>query len=218
MPIKNIIFDLGGVIINVDYHKTLAAFRELGALNIDEIYGQKEQDAFIDDFEIGKITSQEFREILRLKLGLKITDSELDHAWNQMLLDLPYERLEFIKSLSPKYRVFLFSNNNDIHLNEILNICMKQHGIDNFDTLFEKVYYSNKIGYRKPEPSSFTKILIENDLAPEETLFIDDSIQHVQGAKAAGLESVLLSQQYTIFNTLEFIKAIDMRHKEVSPQ
>lgn len=165
-----------------------------------------------DDYDTGKICTDEFRRRLKLKLDLEISDSQFDNAWNKMLLDLPRERLDLIKSLRKKYRVFLFSNTNDIHLSEVFKICSKQHGLANFDGFFEKEYYSNKIGYRKPEPSSFSKILIENSLVPEETIFIDDSIQHVMGARSVGIHGIFLSSEFSIFNTIDFIKQIDACH------
>lgn len=110
MPIKNIIFDLGGVVIDIDYKRTLAAFKQLGAFNIEEAYTQSKQDSLFDNYETGRISSKEFREHLKLKLDLESSDSVFDDAWNKMLLDLPGDRLEFIKSLRSNYRVFLFSS------------------------------------------------------------------------------------------------------------
>lgn len=213
MPIKNIIFDLGGVIIDINYNKTITAFRELGALNFEDLFSQSKQDSLFDNYDTGTISSSEFRKQLKLKLNLKISDYEFDSAWNKMLLDLPGVRLQFIKNLRNRYRVFLFSNTNDIHLKEVFNICYQQNGYRTFDSFFEKEYYSNKIGYKKPEPSSFIRILSENSLTPEETIFIDDSTQNIIGAQSAGIHGIFLSSEYTIFNTLEFIKLIEKSKK-----
>jgi len=125
MPIKNIIFDLGGVIIDIDYNRTAEAFRRLGAFNFDTVYTQSKQDHLFDDYEVGRIDSNSFRQTLQKKLDIQVNDEEFDSAWNAMLLDLPKKRLDFIKSLRGKYKVFLFSNTNDIHLKEVFNICQR---------------------------------------------------------------------------------------------
>ena len=122
-----------------------------------------------------------------------------------MLLDLPKKRLEFISGLRKKYRVFLFSNTNDIHLKEVFNICQKQNGFNTFDSYFEKEYYSNIFGKRKPHSHAFISILNENNIKAEETLFIDDSLQHVLGAREAGLHTVHLSSEKSIFHIVDFI-------------
>src|SRR4051794_37372836 len=116
MTIKNIIFDLGGVIINIDYKKTIAEFKRIGAFDFEILFTQHKQDSLFDDFDTGKISAIEFRNQLRHKLDLPLKDEEIDNAWNAMLLDLPLDRLQFIKSLRDEYKVYLFSNTNAIHL------------------------------------------------------------------------------------------------------
>lgn len=214
MPIKNIIFDLGGVIIDIEYKRTSAAFRKLGALNFDEVYTQSKQDRLFDDYDVGKTSSAEFRAVLKKRLNLVVSNEEFDHAWNAMLLGLPRERLDFIKSLRRKYKVFLFSNTNDIHLKEVFNICNRENGFSTFDGYFDKEYYSNIFGKRKPNPESFTSILHENKLDADETLFIDDSLQHVLGARAARLHAIHLTPDKNIYDTVKFLAEIDKESKE----
>src|SRR5688572_10043752 len=114
--IKNIIFDLGGVILNLDHLKTIQAFKELGANDIDTFYSQRHQETMFDEFEIGKISADIFRDKFNHRLNLNLPKAAFDQAWNAMLLDLPKERLEFIKQLRQHYKIFLFSNINEIHL------------------------------------------------------------------------------------------------------
>jgi putative hydrolase of the HAD superfamily len=140
MKIKNIIFDLGGVIIDIDYNLTSEAFKKLGAINFDKLYSQKNQDSIFDNYDIGKISSETFRNTLKFKLDLTISDEEFDKAWNAMLLDLPLARLELIKKLSNEYKVYLFSNTNEIHLKEVFNICLRLNGFDTFKGFFDKEY------------------------------------------------------------------------------
>lgn len=221
MTIKNIIFDLGGVVINIEYKKTAEAFKKLGVNNFDEVYTQSKQDTLFDDYDIGKISSDTFRRILKERLDLPTNDEKFDAAWNAMLLDLPIERLDLIKKLRQKYKTFLFSNTNEIHLKEVFNICFKQHGFSSFDGYFEKEYYSNIFGMRKPNPESFLAILKENKLNPNETLFIDDSLQHVLGARKAGIHAIHLTGDATILDIEKMIKKInaeinDSKLKEAS--
>ncbi|MBV8802564.1 MAG: HAD family phosphatase, partial [Gammaproteobacteria bacterium] len=159
MPIKNIIFDLGGVIIDIDYKKTSEEFRKLGAFHFDDVYAQSKQHDLFDNYETGKITSDAFRHNLKEKLDIVATNEEFDFAWNAMLLDLPKKRLDFIKSLRIHYKTFLLSNTNEIHLKEVFNICQKQNGFNTFDGYFEKEYYSHLLGKRKPNCDAFISIL-----------------------------------------------------------
>ena len=209
MPIKNIIFDLGGVIIDIDYNRTADAFKKLGAFNFDVVYSQSKQDDLFDHYDIGKISSAEFRATLQRKLSIDITDKAFDDAWNAMLLDIPLKRLSFIKNLKNHYKVFLFSNTNDIHLKEVYHICQKQNGFNSFTGYFDKEYYSNTYGKRKPHPSSFSSILAENKLEASETLFVDDSMQHILGARQAGLHAMFLSKEKSIFDVSMFIEEIN---------
>lgn len=209
MKIKNIIFDLGGVIFNIDYQKTSEAFKKLGATNFDQFYSQSQQHKLFDDFETGKISASEFRSGLRKALDLVATDDEIDAAWNAMLLDLPIKRLEFIKSLRKDYKVFLYSNINEIHFNKLFNICKNQHGISSFAGYFDREYYSHRFGKKKPHSTSFQAILDENDLCAQETLFIDDSRQHIEGARKTRMHAVHLTKDMSIFDTKKFINTAE---------
>lgn len=209
MPIKNIIFDLGGVIIDLDYNRTFAAFRKLGAANINAIYTQSKQDDLFDQYEIGKISSEVFRAALQKKLSIRVNLKEFDDAWNAMLLDIPQKRLDFIKRLKNDYKIFLFSNTNEIHLKEVFNICQRQNGFNSFKDYFDKEYYSNIFGKRKPDPAAFSLILTENKLTASETLFVDDSMQHILGAEEAGLHTMHISKERSIFDVLIFIKEMN---------
>lgn len=201
--IKNIIFDLGGVIFNVDYNLTLEAFRQSGADNFDKIYSQLRQTSLFDDLETGKITPDIFRQILNKKLNLDLNSSQIDSSWNKMLLDLPIERLKMLKKLSGKFRTFLLSNTNAIHLPEVKKIIFNSLHIDSLNDYFEKEYYSHLIGLRKPDIRVFELIINENDLEKEATLFVDDSPQHIEGAKKAGLHTLFITREIGI---LDFFK------------
>lgn len=185
----NIIFDLGGVILNLNYQKTIDAFKNLGLKDFEASYTQLNQTALFDDFERGQISDVDFRSGLSRVFDAKISDSELDAAWNAMLLDLPTERLELLGELKESHRIVLLSNTNEIHVSSFEAEMKRAHGISNLEQYFEKVFYSCRVGMRKPEPRIFQMVIEEMGFRPEETLFIDDSPQHIEGAKSIGLNT-----------------------------
>ncbi len=198
--VKNIIFDLGGVILNIDYSRCEKAFSKYGVHDFKNIYSQKDQLDLFDDFENGKISAKEFRERLKKLIPEKISDTQFDDSWNAMLLDLPKERINLLTHLKKKYRTFLLSNTNEIHIHWINNYLKKTFGLKNLDSLFEKVYFSYELGMRKPDADIFQLVQKENNLKENETLFIDDSIQHIESAKKLGIKTLLLEKGKTILD------------------
>jgi FMN phosphatase YigB (HAD superfamily) len=190
--IHNIIFDLGGVLLNLDTNATVEAFKNLGLEKFSEIYSQTAQKELFDDFETGKISAKDFREKVRGFSNISLSDEEIDNAWNAMLLDLPQERLTLLDSLWEDKRLFLLSNTNEIHINAYSKYLLKEFDVPNLSHLFEKEYYSYKIGMRKPNADIFEYILKENNMLAKETLFIDDSPQHVEGASKCGIQAIWL--------------------------
>ncbi len=197
---KNIIFDLGGVILSIDYQLTVDAFRKIGISEFDILYSQLVQSNLFDDFETGKISPAQFRDQLRKKVNRSISDEEIDKAWNAMLLDLPKERMELLERLRKDHRIFLLSNTNAIHENAYTQLITKQYGMNVLESAFEKIYLSHHLGLRKPQKKIFELVLQENDLAANETLFIDDSPQHIKGSKAAGMNAILLEKNKSILD------------------
>ena len=184
--IKNIILDLGGVLINLDYNKLND---RLGILGLSNTFSKSEQIELFDKLEEGKISEQDFIRAFNRLAEANHNRQTIINAWNSILLDFPIERLELLKHLGQKYRLFLFSNTNSIHIREVYNIINRAYGIKNLNHYFEKIYLSNELGIRKPKTDGFDYILKDNNLKRNETLFIDDSPQHVEGAKKAGLNA-----------------------------
>ncbi|MCE3278953.1 MAG: family hydrolase [Bacteroidetes bacterium] len=189
---KNIIFDFGGVIINIDYELTTKAFREMGLNNFDDFFSKAKQRQLFDLYEKGQITSHEFRTELKSAFNIKPANALIDNAWNAMLLDLPKERLELLSELKKTHRTFLLSNTNDIHIDTIYKTLEHEMGIPDLSVYFEKIYLSYKVKMRKPDDEIFHMVLKENSLKPHETLFIDDSEQHIKAAKRLGIQTYLL--------------------------
>lgn len=195
----NIIFDLGGVILNIDYHLTIRAFEQLGMTDFGSHFTQMRQTELFDRLERGEADRDEFHAALRGRLRPGVTPEEMDRAWNAMLLDLPAERLHLLTRVSRTRRTFLLSNTNHIHVSAFEHDLMRVHGTG-LGPYFERVYYSCNMGMRKPEERIFLQVCTENGLEPSETLFIDDSPQHVEGARRAGLAAYHLTGGETIID------------------
>jgi putative hydrolase of the HAD superfamily len=193
--IKNIIFDLGGVIINLDILKTISDFNKLSNEAFEAIYTQAHQNPVFDLFDKGLISESEFFFELQRITKSNASINELKKVWNSMLLDFPSNRLELLKKLKPKYRLFLLSNTNETHVTKFENILYNHYQFKNLEPFFEKVYYSCRMKMRKPDSEIFEFVLHENGLNAHETLFIDDSIQHIEGALKTGINAHLLAKE-----------------------
>jgi putative hydrolase of the HAD superfamily len=200
-----IIFDLGGVLLNIDYQLTEDAFVDLGLTNFKEVYSQMQQSDLFDNYEKGKISSFHFINQLLEKLPAGTSANQVVHAWNKMLLDFPASRLEQLKKLASKYRLFLLSNTNDIHIEAFKRIFSTTFPNDSIDNYFEKVYFSSDIGMRKPDGEAFEYVCKQNQLNPENVLFVDDSPQHVEGAKSVGIDAILLQKNADVFSLPFFL-------------
>ncbi|WP_423062466.1 HAD family hydrolase [Candidiatus Paracoxiella cheracis] len=191
--VKNIIFDLGGVIINVDASYTMAAFSKLGIANPHEIFTLEKQTQLCDKLEVGEITPENFiRELLKLTSNAASYEDILD-AWNAMLLDIPAHRIDLLKQLGKKYNIFLLSNTNPIHMQYINNLMSKTYDFT-FEDLLIKTYYSFEVGLRKADPRIFQHILDENHLSAAETLLIDDLESNILVAKDLGIQTLHVEQ------------------------
>ncbi|OCX53132.1 haloacid dehalogenase [Mucilaginibacter sp. PPCGB 2223] len=197
--IKNIIFDYGNVIFSIDFALTQQAFADLGITSATEFFGHRKQDDIFNAFEKGEITAGEFRNRIREKANNPgLTDEQIDNAWNKMLLGIAKGNNDLLAKLKSKYRTFLLSNINAIHYDAVMDYLHHEYGFEGNDHLFEKVYYSHFIGKRKPDAEIFEHILSDANLKPEETLFIDDSPQHLETAAKLGIHTFLMTAPDTI--------------------
>lgn len=191
--IKNIIFDYGNVIFEINFELAQQALQQLGIADIENFFSHKRHDPIFNAFERASISPEEFRAEIRLAAAKpELTDEEIDAAWNSLLIGVPQGVHEVLLKVKEKYRTFLLSNNNEIHYNYIVDYLKRDYGMDDLSTLFEKAYFSQQMFLRKPDVEIFLQVIQENNLKPEETLFIDDSPQHIEGAKKAGLHTLLM--------------------------
>lgn len=206
--IKNIIFDLGGVIMDIDVKRTLKAFSGLGIKNIENYFGHGFAASFFSDHEAGRISDEEFikeiKKLLTQEAGdevVEISDEAVIDAWNALLLQFPPERISLLKEIRSRYRLFLFSNTNAIHYNKFREIYRNSFPGE-LEDLFEKAYFSHSLGHRKPDTSGFELIIRENGLDPKQTLFVDDAFINVEGALKTGLKGLYLPSGFFITDIL----------------
>jgi putative hydrolase of the HAD superfamily len=196
--IKNIIFDLGAVILNIDYQRPQREFEKLGVKNVSDFYSKKNQVELFDKLETGKISEKEFVNTLLEYTSPGTSYSDVLDAWNSILLDFPLRRLQILQQLQLHYNIYLLSNTNEIHEKAFNDILRQTCGYPNLAVFFDKVYLSHRVGLRKPDPAIFEMVLNENKLQAGETLFIDDSPQHIEAAKKIGIQTIHLTDDMTI--------------------
>jgi FMN phosphatase YigB (HAD superfamily) len=192
MKIDAIIFDFGGIFLDIDYKKTSRAFKNLGMVHFDEYYQQSFTNPLFADFETGKIDDKEWLDGLRQESGCNLTDTQMIDAWNAMLGKFRPSSISYLRSLKNKVPVFLLSNTNVIHHHAFHNIHEEQFGNRDFDSGFDKAYYSHVIQIKKPDAGAYKIILQENGLLAATTLFVDDTEKNIVGAEAVGLQTLFL--------------------------
>lgn len=199
---KTIVFDLGGVIINLHESNTIAAFRKLSALPVQDFDAVYQPTSYsmkaFEDFETGHISSAEFRQALREMLQIDADDNTINQAWNQILGDIPQVRIDLLKKLATTHQIILLSNTNEIHRDAFEQIFSKQSGMKNFAELFHHVYYSFDMADRKPNLSIYRKLVENHKLNPAETLFVDDNMKNAIAAKKVGIHTIHLVAPMTI--------------------
>ncbi len=189
--VKAIIFDLGGVLLDIDFRLTEKAFSDLGVSNFTSLFNQFHSNALFKKLETG-VDEEMFYDEFRTETGLSLTDEQIRDAWNALLLDFRLESLAVLPQLRSKYELYLLSNTNEIHLQEFQRRYALLGKNESFDALFDAAYYSHRIGERKPNASAFEYVLNKHGLEPATTLFIDDSINNIEAAAALRIQTVHL--------------------------
>ena len=186
--IKNIVFDLGGVLVDLDFKNAINGLQQAGFANVKEQLQAFDQDGIFKKFELGEIDSDEFRTAIRKNSTVTLSDEEVDTLWNSMLLEVPRKKLELILELRGKYMVYLLSNTNSIHWDYVCNNAFNYRGF-RVNDYFEETFLSFEMHLAKPDKAIFEKVLHEANLLPEETLFIDDSEANCKAAEELGIHA-----------------------------
>ena len=202
--IKNIVFDLGDVILNIDVPLASSSFGKLSGREQHEILTLFKEKELFRLFETGLVDEDAFRNTIRELLEFPDWSEEIiDTAWNSLLLDIPPARIELIKELGKNYRLFLLSNTSSIHIKQVNKILHAASGVEKLDDLFEKVYLSYEMGLMKPDPAIYLHVLEESGLIAEETLFLDDNADNIAAASKLGIDTILVQKPVTILDYLK---------------
>jgi len=190
--IKNLIFDLGGVILDLSVDQTMEQFSALSGLDKQRVNDLYTSTPGFEEYEKGLMNDKDFRDFVRDVFSVQSSDEEIDKCWTAMLLGLPIRKLNLLQSLKKNFSVYLLSNTNNIHINYINQIMLPgiTHPGNSLDSYFHRAYYSHIMKKRKPNADIFEQVLNENSLLAHETLFLDDNLPNIEGAKQLGIQTV----------------------------
>ncbi len=214
MNIKNIIFDFGGVILDIDPQLTVNEFVKLGFSSFEKLMSSEFSEEIIAKFERGILTPELFRNRLRSFLELDVTDQEIDDAWNSLLYDIPSTRIKIIEQVKKNYGTYLLSNSNEIHYDLFVRDLQLRFGYREFDELFHKAYFSFDLHLLKPNPEIYEFVINQHGMLPEETLFIDDKKENIKAAHDLGLRTYKLEKPERIrdiFNDGKLVEGLDIK-------
>jgi len=184
--IKNIIFDLGVVLLDVDYQATIDAFGKLGLEKPEDAFSKAKQEPFFQEYERGVVDDERFLSELSQRMG-GVNPESIRSAWCAMLGELPKRKFEFLGHLKGDFRLFVLSNTNSLHQRHFERTINRQYGWKNFRNLFEFIGYSHELGHRKPDSEAYQAVLNQGKMSPDETAFIDDTLGHVEAAEKQGI-------------------------------
>lgn len=186
--IKNLIIDFGGVLIDLDRQRCIEHFKQLGLPHVEALLDCYCQQDFFAKHEKGLISNEEFRNLIREKASRELTDAEIDEAWNSFLVEIPAYKLELLLHLRKNYMVYLLSNTNDIHWQWACEHAFryKTFRVEDF---FEQIFLSYEMKLAKPDVAIFQQVLDDTGIAPQETLFLDDSEANCRAAETLGIRT-----------------------------
>ncbi len=205
IAIKNIIFDLGNVILDLNFERANVAFKELLGADFDRLSSSEETRDIFLKFEVGYFSEESFINALQ-RLSAKVPDGRaMIDAWNSLLVGIPEQRLKLLEDLNQKgYSLYLLSNTNSLHIHWLQTYLKNTYKIEDFDNrFFKKSYYSHLLKMRKPDPEIFQFVLSNAFIKAEETLFIDDSKVNVLAAQNLGISILHHNSGMDICEVLE---------------
>jgi putative hydrolase of the HAD superfamily len=192
---RAIIFDLGNVLLPINLSLTYEAFAAYSSLSSIEIAELIVENQLWVPYESGQQTDAEFRDFLRTRLNLLISDAEFDEAFSALLLEFHSGVYDWIASLSTRFHLILLSNTSSIHAERFTKVPLGPAG-QNLFSLFDHVYYSFEMGLVKPNPAIYHQVLIEQGFSPEEVLFFDDNVANINSAKLMGIQAYLIDPSH----------------------
>ncbi len=202
--ISTLIFDLGGVIVDLDLPKCIQKFKSLGVENIEQYLSNFGQKDFFMQFEKGQIGIPAFRAEIRKLAGIELSDAQIDEAWCSFLTQIPVEKLHLLSELKKKYRILLLSNTNPLHIQTAVAEEFSKTG-KTMQDFFDKCYLSFEMGMVKPDVEIFETLLADAQLKAEECLFLDDGKKNIDVAATLGIQTYWVNSN----ENLNFLLNID---------
>ena len=197
--IKNILFDLGGVILDINVQATLKQFYELGfPAELMQFPNSMTTDLYFK-YETGKLNTEQFRNQIRKAAGIEMTDRAFDEAWNAMLVHFPEERVALLKELSKRYKLYMLSNTSALHVKVFEKMYLDSAG-ESMHQVFAKIYYSHEIGWHKPDREAWEYVIKDSAINPEETLFLDDNIHNIKASQELGFQAIHIHERTSLMS------------------
>ncbi len=191
--IKTIMFDMGGVLINLNKQACIDAYKALGYDRVEEFIGNYLQKGPFLDLESGQISPEQFRDAIRREIPRPVTDRQIDDAFIAFLVDMPDYTLDMLLQLKKRYQIFLLSNTNGIIMDYVRQHIFNRQG-RSMEHYFDRMFLSYQMGMVKPNPAIFEQVVAETGILPSETLFLDDSSQNTEVAEKLGFNSFVVTQ------------------------
>jgi len=196
---RNILFDLGGVILDINVQATLKLFYELGLPAEFMQYPHSMTTDLFYKYETGKLDTDQFRNEIRRRAGIEMSDQTFDEAWNAMLVRIPEERTSLLKRLSKPYNLYMLSNTSELHVKVFEKMYLDAAG-ESMQEVFKKIYYSHEIGWHKPDPEAWEYVIKDAAIIPGETLFLDDNIHNIKAAQELGFQAIHIHERTNLLN------------------
>ena len=205
--IKNLLFDLGGVIMNINRDRCVDALKALGLAEADDMLGIAAQKGSFGQLEAGKISPEEFRDDIRVRIGRPVSDAEIDNALNRFLLGIPGQRLQALRELRRHYGVYMLSNTNPIMWNSFIAGQFRQEGLE-INDYFDGIVTSFESKCMKPSAHIFDHAAETLKIKPSETLFLDDAEVNCRAAETLGWHAALVAPGHEFMEVLHERKLV----------
>ena len=195
--IRHIIFDLGGVLLNINPLLSLNELAKISGLGKQALIDRFTESRIFEKFDTGQYNPVQFRRELCSIIGKNVADSEIDRMWNVLLMDFPPQRVKMLQELRNNYKVYLLSNTNSIHFLHYTEEFRKLYTINMID-LFDRLFLSYEIGMHKPDPEIYRYVLQQERLNASECLFVDDSLPNIEAAGKLGIAGIHISGEHDV--------------------
>lgn len=201
MKYKNLIFDLGNVIIDLDVPKGNRQMKETTGIGFLDATDEDLETFY--DFEKGLIPEAIFINYFIRRSLKPVQALDVIRAWNAMLVQIPLERLLMMRDLMDHFNVYVLSNTNETHVRWMGDYLLNTHDVDSLNSFAHKIFFSHELKLRKPDFEIYEAVLNQTNSRPEETIFFDDHLRNIEAAKSVGMEAVQVDPKDEIIHIVD---------------